>query len=101
MCLFFHREDARLTHIFKVGDRVWSTSTCCLRKGTPHPLKNQRARTFKIRVHPGFLPLAQSPVLLCMIVELATSLVALMEAKSSRKLTAKCIGCQNSQFWVI
>lgn len=54
MCLFFHREDARPTHIFQVGDRVLSTSTCCLRKGTPHPLKNQRTRTFKIRVHPGF-----------------------------------------------
>ena len=46
-------------------------------------------------------PLAQSLVLLWMILELATSLVALTGAKSSRKLTAKRISCQKSQFWVI
>ena len=48
-----------------------------------------------------FLPLTQSSLLLWMILELATSLVALTEAKSSRKLTVKRRSCQKPQFWVI
>lgn len=48
-----------------------------------------------------FLPLAQSSLLLWMILELATSLAALTEAKSSRKLTMKRGSCQKPQFWVI
>ena len=37
------------SHILQVGDRVLSTSTCCLRRGTTRIFKN-----VKIRVRPVF-----------------------------------------------
>ena len=97
MSFFFHREDACPTLTYsKLGIGCCPLPPAAL-GGGPHAfLKTSRSESALF-----FLPLAQSLVLLWMILELATSLVALTGAKSSRKLTAKRISCQKSQFWVI